>query len=183
MTACPSRPRVRRGSRSRQGRSSATASLMVLISTSSRSDRRWRAGDRRCSRLLSTASCCRTFIEHSVAYSAENTSRATQIGRSDACQHHAGRERAAGLPGHARLRPSRSLPATAPSRPPATPIQIGRHLRTSIVAESGFCGTFAGGRRFMKRKSIPHATRRLIWPTSKAAKSRCWLPTAWSRSN
>src|SRR5580698_644479 len=59
-------------------------------------------------------SLLRTLIEHSVVYSAENPSRATQIGRSDAHQYHAGRESAAGLPGHARLRPSRSLPAAAP---------------------------------------------------------------------
>src|ERR1700722_10207451 len=32
-------------------------------------------------------SLLRTLIEHSVVYSAENPSRATQIGRSDACQH------------------------------------------------------------------------------------------------
>src|SRR5271163_1746115 len=59
-------------------------------------------------------SLLRTLIEHSVVYSAENPSRATQIGRSDAHQYHAGRESAAGLPDHARLRPSRSLAATAP---------------------------------------------------------------------
>jgi hypothetical protein len=60
-----------------------------------------------------------------VVYSAENPSRATQIGRSDAHQYHAGRESAAGLPGHARLRPSRCLPAT-PSATPKHPALSAR---------------------------------------------------------
>src|SRR5271168_751202 len=88
-------------------------------------------------------SLLRTLIEHSVVCSAENPSRATQIGRSDAHQYHTGRESAAGLPGHRRLKPSRSLPATSSATPkhPAFSARkkVQKRLLTStdITAVSG----------------------------------------------
>src|SRR5271163_1742686 len=80
-------------------------------------------------------SLLRTLIEHSVVYSAENPSRATQIGRSDAHQYHTGRESAAGLPGHARLRPGAS-PRRArrgrPPRPNTRPLGVQKSSKTPL---------------------------------------------------
>jgi hypothetical protein len=85
-----------------------------------------------------------------VVYSAENPSRATQIGRSDAHQYHAGRESAAGLPGHARLRPSRSLAATAPlaavrhaQTPP--PSRRAKNSKTSLDQHGYYSGVLSFG--------------------------------------